>query len=42
MLGEKKEMIGNGMTSGGKIFSKQKMSVAIKNMKENKAAYDSY
>ena len=37
-LGQKKEMIGNGMTSEGPIFSQQEMSVAIKKMKDNKAA----
>ena len=37
-LGQKKEMIGNGMTSEGQIFSQQEMSVAIRKMKENKAA----
>ena len=37
-LGQKKEMIGNGMTSEGQMFSQQEMSVAIKKMKENKAA----
>ena len=40
-LGQKKEMIGKGMTSERKIFSRQKMSVAIKKMKENKGAYES-
>ena len=40
-LGQKKEMIGKGMTSEGQIFSQQEMSVAIKKMKVNKAAYDS-
>ena len=39
--GQKKEMIGNGMTSEGQIFSQQEMSVAIKKMKENKAADES-
>ena len=34
-------MIGKGMTSEGQIFSQQKMSVAIKKMKENKAADES-
>ena len=38
-LGQKKEMIGNGMTSEGQIFSKQ--SVAIKKMKEYKVADES-
>ena len=38
ILGQKKEMIGNGMTSEGQIFSQHEMSVAIKKMKENKAA----
>ena len=33
-LGQKKEMIGNGMTSEGQIFSQQEMSVAIKNERE--------
>ena len=37
-LGQKKEMIGNGMTSEGQIYSQQDMSVAIKKMNENKAA----
>ena len=37
-LGQKKQMIGNGMTSEGQLFSQQEMSVAIKKMKENKAA----
>ena len=32
-LGQKKEMIGNGMTSEGQIFSHQEMSVAIKKIK---------
>ena len=41
ILGEKKEMIGKGMTSEGQIFSQQEMSVAIKKMKENKAADES-
>ena len=40
-LGEKREIIGNGMTSEGQIFSQQEMSVAIKKMKENKAADES-
>ena len=40
-LGEKKEMIGKGMTSEGQIFSQQEMSVAIKKMKENNAAHES-
>ena len=40
-LGQKREMIGNGMTSEGQIFSQQEMSVAIKKMKENKAADES-
>ena len=40
-LGQKKEMIGKGMTSKGQIFSQQGMSVAIKKMKENKAADES-
>ena len=40
-LGQKKEMIGKGMTSEGPIFSQQEMSVAIKKMKENKAADES-
>ena len=40
-LGQKKDMIGNGMTSEGQIFSQQEMSVAIKKMKENKAADES-
>ena len=38
--GEKNEMIGQGMTSDGQIFSQQEMSVAIKKMKENKAAVE--
>ena len=29
-LGQKKEMIGNGMTSERQIFGQQRMSVAIK------------
>ena len=37
-LGQKKEMIGKGMTSEGQIFSQQEMSVAISKVKENKAA----
>ena len=40
-LGQKKEMIGKGMTNEGKLFSQQEMSVAIKKMKENKAADES-
>ena len=40
-LGEKKEMIGKGMTSEGQICIQQEMSVAIKKMKENKAADES-
>ena len=40
-LGQKKEMIGNGMTSEGQIFSQQEMSDAIKKMKDNKAADES-
>ena len=40
-LGEKKEMIGKGMTSEGQLFSLQEMSVAIKKMKENKVADES-
>ena len=40
-LGRNKEMIGKGMTSEGQIFSQQEMSVAIKKMKENKAADES-
>ena len=35
------EMIGKGMTSEGRILSQQEMSVAIKKMKENKAADES-
>ena len=35
-LRQKKEMIGNGMTSEGQIFSQQEMSVAIKKMIEIK------
>ena len=37
--GQKKEMIGKGMTSEGQIFSQQ--DVAIKKLKENEAADDS-
>ena len=37
-LGEKTEMFGTGMTSEGQIFRQQEMSVAIKIMKDNKAA----
>ena len=33
-----KGMIGKSMTSEGQMFSQQEMSVAIKKMKENKAA----
>ena len=40
-LGDKEEMIAKGMTSEGQIFSQQEMSVAIKKMKENKAAGES-
>ena len=40
-LGQKKEMIGKGMTSEAQIFSQQEMSVAIKKMKENKVADES-
>ena len=40
-LGQKKEMIGKGMTNEGQIFSQQEMSFAIKKMKENKAADES-
>ena len=40
-LGEKKEMIGKGMTSEGQIFSRPEMSVAIKKKKENKPADES-
>ena len=36
--GEKGEMIGKSMTSEGQIFSHQEMSIAIKKLKENKAA----
>ena len=39
--GQKREMIGMGMTSEGQIFSQQEMSVAINKMKENKAADES-
>ena len=39
-LGQKKEIIENGITSEGQIFTQQEMSVAIKKMKENKAAYE--
>ena len=39
--GQKKEMIRNAMTSEGQIFSQQEMSVAIKKVKENKAADES-
>ena len=38
-LGQKREMIGKGMTSEGQIFSQ--MSFAMKKMKENKAADES-
>ena len=37
----KKEMIENGMTSGEKNSCQQEMSVAIKKIKENKAADES-
>ena len=37
-IGEKREMIGKGVTSEGEIFNQQEMSVAIKKMKENKTA----
>ena len=37
-LGEKKEMIGNGMTNDGQIVSQQEMSVAIEKIKENNDA----
>ena len=40
-LGQKKEMIGKGMTSEGQIFSQLEISVAIKKMKENKAEDES-
>ena len=40
-LGQKKEMIGNGMTSEGQISSQQEMSVAIKKTKDNKAPDES-
>ena len=40
-LGEKGEMIGKGMTIGWQIFIQREMSVAIKKMKENKAADES-
>ena len=40
-LGQKKEMIVNGMTSQVQILSQQEMSVAIKKIKENKAADES-
>ena len=40
-LGQKKGMIGKGMASEGKTFSQQEMNVAIKKMKENKAADES-
>ena len=40
-LGQKKEMIGKGMTSEGQIFSQQEMGVAINKRKENKAADES-
>ena len=40
-IGEKREMIEKGMTSEGQIFSQQEMSVAIKKLKENKAADES-
>ena len=38
---QKREMIGNGMTSEGQIFSQQEISVAINKMKENKAEDES-
>ena len=41
ILGEKNEMLGNGMTSEGQILSQQGIIVAIKKMKENKAADES-
>ena len=34
--GQKKEMIGNGVTSEGQILSQQEMSVAIKKIKRIK------
>ena len=40
-LGQKREMVGKGMTSEGQIFSHQEMSVAIKKMKDKKAADES-
>ena len=40
-LGQKNEMVGNGMTSEGQIFSQQEMNIAIKKMKKNKAADES-
>ena len=40
-LGDKKEMIGKGMTSEGQIFSQQTIRVTIKEMKENKASDES-
>ena len=40
-LGQKKEMIGKGMTSEGQIFSQQEMSVARKKIKGNKSADES-
>ena len=40
-LEQKEDMIGKGMTSEGQIFSQQEMSVAIKRMKENRAAAES-
>ena len=40
-LGQKMGMIGKGMPSKGQIFSQQEMSVAIKKLKENKAADES-
>ena len=40
-IGERTEMIEKVMTSEGKIFSQQEMSLAIKKMKENKAVDES-
>ena len=40
-LGQKKKMIGKGITSEGQIFSQKERSVSIKKMKDNKAADES-
>ena len=40
-LGQKKEMIGKGITSEAQIFSHHEMSVAIKKLKDKKAADES-